>query len=74
MNTLAEGALNILVNSALNQFEKNNPNPTKIQQEYIRILRNRDAENGIPTATNLCSTMGETKEEALNKAARYFNI
>lgn len=74
MGNFTDKALLFLVNSALNQFEKNNQNITPTQQEYIRILRNMDVETGISTANNLCSTMRETREQAVNEAAQFFHI
>ncbi len=67
--------LGAFVDKAVNEFIKNaGDNITPIQQNYIDILRNRDESRGIPTANNLCNSMGETREQAIAKASKFFNF
>ncbi len=74
MGNITEAALNLFVNSAVNNFLKNNKELTPREQMYIDILKNRDSERGIPLANNLCETMEGSKEQAMNKACQFFKL
>lgn len=65
----------VFVNSAINSFiEKAGDNITPTQQNYIDVIKSRDPSKGVPLATNLYNSMGETKDQAISKASNFFHI
>ena len=58
------------------QMIQNNPNVANNPraQEMIAIIQNGDAQKGQELAQNLCATYGETPEQAIAKAKRFFNF
>ena len=64
-----------MINYALKMLQSN-PNiaSNPRAQEYLQIIQNGDNVRGEQIANNLCNTYGTTKEEALQKALRFFNI
>lgn len=48
----------------------NNPNI----QNYIQIIQNGNSQQGEKIAENLCQTYGITKEEATEKARKFFGL
>lgn len=43
-------------------------------QEMINVIRSGDANKGVEVATNLHNTFGDNREEAIQRAKKYFNI
>lgn len=41
-------------------------------QQFMQILKSGDTEKGQQMAQNLCQSYGETPEEALKKAQKFF--
>lgn len=62
--------------NALNMFLSNTQASriTPVQQNYIDVLKSGDAKKGEELANNLCSSMGMTKEQAINQAKQFFGI
>lgn len=58
------------------QMIQNNPgvanNPRA--QEMISIIQNGDAQRGQELAQNLCATYGDSPDQAVAKAKRFFNF
>lgn len=65
------------VENALNLFMARNMNGQSIspvQQNYINVIKNNDVASGEQIATNLCNSMGMSKEQAIAQARQYFGI
>ncbi len=67
--------MNQLINMALDMISHrpdiaNNPNA----QEMINVIRTGDSKRGTEIAQNLCNTFGESPNDAIIRAKRFFNI
>lgn len=58
------------------QMIQNNPNIANNPraQEMIAIIQNGDAQKGQELAQNLCSTYGDSPDQAIAKAKKFFNL
>lgn len=43
-------------------------------QELLQVIQNGDSAKGEQIATNLCATMGVSKEQAIRDAKQFFHI
>lgn len=61
------------IENVLNSFT-NNRNLTPTQQNYIDTIKSGDSTKGEELATNLCNSMGVSKEQAIAQARQFFHI
>lgn len=62
------------IDFVINMIQKNPAIANNPQaQNYINVLKSRDASKGEEIAKNLCETYGVSPEEGLNQAKTFFN-
>lgn len=52
----------------------NNAQLTATEQNYINTIKSGDSSKGEELATNLCNSMGMSKEQAIAQARQFFGI
>ncbi len=60
------------VDQAINSFINSRDDITPTEKNYIDTLRSGDSSKGIELATNICNSMGVSKEQAYGQAKRFF--
>lgn len=68
--------MNNTVSNLLNQLLQNNPNiqNNPQAQAMISAIQNNDQAKGEEIANNLLKTYGVSKDDALNRARKFFNL
>lgn len=69
MNKFIEDALTFLYKNS-----NNGGSLTPNQKEYVDIIKSGDSSKGEQLATNLCKSMGMSKEQAIAQAREFFHI